>query len=189
MQHRFILITALVGSSIFIAPGAMATPRYFPGQEHKGDHKDKDRCDRIEVRDLVLKDKGTKLSVSGELECLKRDKDVDITLEAVGKVVTACLNPGGQAPKPHQPDPFVREFEGEDYIPEEYIEKGMAEFKVVTEPLSLTGRRCKPNWTEVVKDVRFFKAKITIEQGSQTKVIKCTFDPSSDGKIKDADCE
>lgn len=182
---QFTLSAAIFAASTLTTPAAMASE---PGDKFEGG-KGGDKCDKIKVEDLDFYDLGEKLKVKGKLACLQK-KDVDIYVEARGKALVLCKNPGGKFPPGQNPNKVWVETEGDVCIDENELENKCAEFKVVTYEPDVD-HVCKDKWTAVLKDVSFVRATITIEQGGyKKKELHCTFpDGTKDGEVKDVDCD
>ncbi|MGH8823346.1 MAG: hypothetical protein ACRDVN_02575, partial [Jiangellaceae bacterium] len=83
---------------------------------------------------------------------------------------------------------------GSQAIPEEEIKNGNTPFSVTTtapDPVIPGAPDCpNPNWTELIEDLAFTSATITVEQppGTVVLTVTCTIDPaSSDGSVPGGD--
>jgi hypothetical protein len=136
-------------------------------------------------------DGGLTLMASGELSGLG-DGDVLVTLDATADVIATCANNGGNEAPGQNPAPIT--VSGTQAIPDPQNKNGNTPFAVVTmsPPSTIPGAPdCpNPNWTEIIEDLLFTSATITVEQpaGTVVLVIECTFDPpTSDGSVSKND--
>ncbi|MDC5699370.1 hypothetical protein OO014_19140 [Intrasporangium calvum] len=135
-------------------------------------------------------DLGLSLSASGELSGLGNG-DVLVTLAATGNPTSTCGNPGTNKWQAPGQNPASVTLTGTQAIPDSQIKNGNTPFgPVITdEPESpVPGAPDCPNssWTELITDVAFTGAVITVEQppGTVVLTVTCTIDPpSADGAI------
>ncbi len=132
-------------------------------------------------------DGGLTLAAAGELSGLGNG-DVLVTLEAEADVTATCTNQGGNQAPGQNPAPIS--VKGSQAIPEEEIKNGNTPFSVVTvaPPAEIEGAPdcSNPNWTELIEDLSFTSAVITVEQPPGTVVLTVTCSispPSSDGSV------
>lgn len=136
-------------------------------------------------------DGGLTLNAMGELAGLGNG-DVLVIIEATADVTSTCTNQGGNQAPGQNPAPIT--VEGSQSIPAEEIKNGNTPFDVTTiaPPAEIPGAPdCpNPNWTELIEDLAFTSAVITVEQpeGNVVLVVSCTFDPpTSDGAVSKQD--
>jgi hypothetical protein len=138
-------------------------------------------------------DGGLTLKAAGELSGLGNEQ-LRVTLEADADVLSTCTNQGGNQAPGQNPAPIT--VTGSVTIDPDKIDKnGNAPFSVVTvapEPNPIPGAPGCPNqnWTELIEDLKFTSAKITVEQPEEVVVlvVDCTIDPpSSNGDISKND--
>ena len=134
-------------------------------------------------------DSGLVLESTGALAGLGNE-DVTITLEATGDPTAVCKNPGGSNEPPgHNPAPIT--VTGSQSIPKEMLENGNVSFEVATDgPKSpVPGAPDCPNkrWSQVILDMAFTSATITVEQGGKVVLeIDVKFrSPTTDGLVPD----
>ena len=138
-------------------------------------------------------DSGLVLLITGALSGLGNG-DVLITLDVLGNPLASCINPGSGEHRPPGQNPAELALTGVTSIPEEEIKNGNTPFSVATIPpvTPIPGAPDCPNprWREVIEDIAFTAATITVEQpeGFTVLTVSCTIDPpSSDGKIDRGD--
>jgi len=148
-------------SSVHLKGGARAEPAFFDG--------------------------GLTLNASGALAGLGNG-DVLVTLDATADVSSTCTNQGGNQAPGQNPAPL--DVTGSVAIPEDEIKNGTTPFSVTTvapDPVIAGAPGCpNTNWTELIEDLSFTNATITIEQppGTVVLTVTCTIDPaSSDGSV------
>lgn len=158
--------TAAIGASVHLKGGAHATPTFT--------------------------DNGLTLSAAGSLAGLGND-DILVTLSATGQPTATCGNPGTNTFQAPGRNPAEVTLTGTEAIPAGEIKNGNVDFSVVTDaPQSpILGAPDCPNssWTEIITDVAFTGAIITVEQppGTVVLTVSCTFSsPTSDGAVPDA---
>lgn len=152
---------------------------------------------RPSLRNLEFTDLGRSLAIEGQGRNLRRDRgDVTISVLATAEVDVVCINPGGNEVPGQKPDNFEVDLEGfERFRQRDVDHNGRLWFDLETDAV---GSRIpgapdcpNPNWTERVRRVRFFDARITLRQGHQRTTVLCTFDPPTrDGRVRnrDVDC-
>ncbi len=144
-------------------------------------------------------DGGLTLMASGVLAGLGNG-DVLIIVEAVGDPMAVCINPSQKDGKDQQPagqNPAEVVLTGTEAIPEEEVKNGNTPFGPIQteEPESpIPGAPECPgsNWSEVITDVSFTSATITVEQpeGNVVLVVECTINPpTEDGIVSRGDVE
>jgi hypothetical protein len=138
-------------------------------------------------------DNGLTLTADGELSGLGNG-DVFVAIVATADVAATCINPGSGAHEPPGQNPAEATVEGSLTIPEDEVKNGNTPFSVVTDPpeTPIPGAPdCpNPNWTEVIDDLAFTSATITVEQplGTLVLTVTCTIDPpTSDGVVSKQD--
>jgi hypothetical protein len=136
-------------------------------------------------------DGGLTLTASGELSGLGNG-DVLVTLEAEADVTAVCRNQGGNEAPGQNPAPIT--VQGYQAIPEEEIKNGNTPFSVETvapvSPIPDAPHCPNPNWDEIIRDLSFTSATITVEQppGNPVLTVVCTLDPpTSDGPVDKGD--
>lgn len=145
---------------------------------------------RLEHGEPTFEDKGEALKATGKLKNLDKKKDVRITLTAKAILEARCKNPHGHEPPGHNPVKKEIEVTGWERFPEKKIEYGKLSFDVKTRkpesPIPYAPDCPNKNWTEVIKDLSFKSAKLTVEQpeGKRVLTVWCTFSPpTSDGDV------
>lgn len=136
-------------------------------------------------------DGGLALSGSGELAGLGNG-DVLVTLNATANVAATCTNQGSHQAPGQNPAPIS--VTGSQAIPEGEVKNGTTPFSVATVPPDpvIPGARDCPNtnWTELIENLLFTSATITVEQpvGTVVLVVSCSFSPpTSDGAVPKQD--
>ncbi|MGH8826321.1 MAG: hypothetical protein ACRDVZ_01740 [Jiangellaceae bacterium] len=136
-------------------------------------------------------DGGLTLAASGALSGLGNG-DVLVTLDATADVTSTCTNQGGNQAPGQNPAPLT--VTGSQAIPAGEIKNGTTPFAVITvapDPVIAGAPDCSnPNWTELIEDLSFTSAVITVEQppGTVVLTVTCTIDPaSSDGAVPGGD--
>jgi hypothetical protein len=131
-------------------------------------------------------DNGLTLTAAGELSGLGNG-DVLVTLAATGNPTAVCQNPsndGIQEPPGQNPAPVT--LTGTQAIPEDQVKNGNTPFGPIetdppVSPIPGAPDCPNPNWTEIITDVAFTSAIITVEQpaGTTVLIVECTFDPAT----------
>jgi len=175
MLRRALIVSALVAAMAISATTAFASSVHLKG----GTHAEPD-----------FTDNGLTLTAAGELAGLGNG-DVVVTMSATADVTATCSNPsqdGVHQPPGQNPAPIT--VTGSSTIPATEIKNGNTPFTVTTEPpeTPIAGAPDCPNksWTELITDVAFTSATITVEQPEGTLVltVDCTFSsPTSDGSV------
>jgi hypothetical protein len=118
------------------------------------------------------------ITVAGKLAGLG-NKDITITVEAVGTANVTLFNPAGH-PAPGQNKVPVRSL-GEITISKDEIKNGNVEFAVTTAKLrEITGTELgAPNdlWTVQINSVDFSSVTVTVVQGGKTVLTKTFVNP------------
>lgn len=134
-------------------------------------------------------DNGLTLSAAGSLAGLGNG-DVLVTLSATGQPTATCGNPGTNTFQAPGRNPAAVTLTGSEAIPASEIKNGNVDFSVVTDPpvSPIPDAPDCPNssWTEIITDVAFTSAIITVEQppGTLVLTVTCTFSsPTSDGSV------
>jgi hypothetical protein len=126
---------------------------------------------------LTLNSNNT-VTVGGKLAGLG-NKDITITVEAVGTANVTLLNPAGHA-APGQ-NKFPIRSVGAVSIPKSEIKNGSVEFSVTTAPLrEISGTELgAPNdqWTVRINSVDFSRVTVTVVQGGKTVLSKTFVNP------------
>ncbi len=134
-------------------------------------------------------DNGLTLTGAGDLAGLGNG-DVLVTLVAMANPTATCGNPGANTWEAPGQNPAPVEVTGSVAIPDEEIKNGNTPFSVTTNaPVTpIPGAPDCPNsqWTEVITDMAFTSATITVEQpvGTTVLTVSCTFSsPTTDGSV------
>ena len=177
-MRRFGIILFVVLAVMAIAPAAWAANVHFKGGSHAGP---------------AFRDNGLTLSASGALAGLGNE-DIVIRLSATGNPTGTCGNPGTNTWQAPGQNPAPVTLTGTQSIPASKIKNGEVSFNVTTQgPRSpVPGAPDCPNkrWTELITDVAFTSATITVEQPAGTVVLQvtCSFSPATkDGSISSRD--
>jgi len=141
----------------------------------------------------TFQDLGLALEAMGSLSGLGNG-DILVTLEAEADVVSVCANNGGNEAPGQNPAPIT--VSGAQAIPEGEVKNGTTPFDVSTvapaSPIPGAPDCPNPNWSEIIVDLSFTSATITIEQPAGTTVltVSCTFDPPTEnGAVPKGDVE
>lgn len=117
-------------------------------------------------------DLGIQLNVTGDLAGLGNG-DILVSLEAEADVVAVCQNQGGNQAPGQNPAPIT--VGGSQSIPAEEIKNGNVSFDVTTlaplTPIPGAPDCPNPNWDEIIVDLIFTSATITVEQPPGTVVL------------------
>ena len=155
--------TAAVASSVHLKGGAKAEPSF--------------------------NDQGLVLNALGALSGLGNE-DVLITVTATALPTATCGNPGRNTFQAPGQNPAEVEVSGSQSIPASQIKNGNTSFALRTEPpvSPIPGAPDCPNssWTEIISDLAFTSAVITVEQpvGNLVLTVTCTFSSrTSDGLV------
>jgi len=149
--------------TLFALATVLTTPAFASSVHLKGDHSKP-----------AFTDNGLTLTASGELSGLGFG-DVLVNISAVANPTGTCGNPGGntfQAP-------------GQNPPPASELKNGNTPFSVTTNSPTtpIPGAPDCPNssWTEIITDMSFISAVITVEQPSPTVVltVTCAFSPAT----------
>jgi len=173
-MRRFSVTLFVVIGLMAIAPAALASSVHFKGGAHAGP---------------TFRDNGLTLTASGALAGLGNG-DIVVTLSATGNPTGTCGNPGTNTFQAPGQNPAPVTLTGSQSIPAPKIKNGEVSFSVTTQgPVSpVPGAPDCPNrlWTELITDVAFTSATITVEQPAGTVVLQatCTFSPpTTDGTV------
>jgi len=173
-MRRFSVTLLVVVGLMAIAPAALASNVHFKGGSHAGPS---------------FRDNGLTLSASGALAGLGNENIV-IRLSATGNPTGTCGNPGTNTFQAPGQNPAPVTLTGTQSIPASEIKNGEVSFAVTTQgPVSpVPGAPDCPNshWTELITDVAFTSATISVEQPSGTVVLQvtCWFSPAtSNGSV------
>ena len=168
-MRRLGLIVLVVVGLMAIAPAALASSVHFKGGADAGP---------------TFFDNGLTLSASGALAGLGNE-NILITLSATGNPTGTCGNPGTNTFQAPGQNPAPVTLTGTQSIPASKIKNGEVSFGVTTEgPVSpVPGAPDCPSvhWTELITDVAFTSATITVEQPAGTTVLQvtCRFSPAT----------
>jgi len=117
-------------------------------------------------------DLGIQLNASGSLSGMGNE-DILVTIEAEADVVSVCQNQGGNEAPGQNPAPIT--VSGSQSIPSEEIKNGNVAFSVTTlaplTPIPGAPDCPNPNWEEIIEDLIFTSATITVEQPLGTVVL------------------
>ena len=132
-------------------------------------------------------DGGLTLAATGELAGLGNG-DVLVTLTARADVTATCTNQGGNQAPGQNPAPIT--VTGSQAIPAAEIKNGNTPFSVVTvapNPVIAGAPDCpNTNWTELIEDLAFTSATITVQQppGTLVLTVTCAFSsPTANGPV------
>ena len=166
---------------LFVLATVLTTPAFASSPHLKGDHSVP-----------AFTDNGLTLTGSGELAGLGF-RDVLVTLVAVANPTATCGNPGGNTFQAPGQNPAPITVTGSEAIPASEIMNGNTPFTVTTKaPTSpIPGAPGCPNtsWTEIITDISFTSATITVQQppGTTVLTVSCTFSPAtSNGAVPTA---
>jgi len=173
-MRRIAVVVVVVVGLFAIAPSAFASSVHFKGGSNAGP---------------TFRDYGLTLSALGALAGLGNE-DIVIGLSATGNPTGTCGNPGTNTFQAPGQNPAPVTLTGTQSIPASEIKNGNVSFNVTTQgPVSpVPGAPDCPNrhWTELITDVAFTSATITVEQPVGTVVLQvtCTFSsPTTNGTV------
>ena len=136
-------------------------------------------------------DLGLSLRAAGKLAGLGNG-DIVITLTAQADVVSTCTNQGGNQAPGQNPAPIT--VAGAVSIPEPEVKNGTVAFTIDTvapDPVIPGAPDCpNPNWTELIEDLSFTSAIISVEQPAGTDVLRVECDfavPTFNGAVPTGD--
>jgi len=127
-------------------------------------------------------DQGITLNVMGNLAGLGGG-DVVIDMTAQADATAVCINPGTGEQRPPGQNPAPATVGGQTVIPQNQIKNGNVSFTVTTTapttPVPGAPDCPNANWREVITDLAFTSATITVKQPAPTVVltVTCTFSP------------
>jgi hypothetical protein len=177
-MRRFGITLFVVLAIMAMAPAALAANVHFKGGAHAGP---------------TFRDNGLTLSAFGALAGLGNENLV-VKLSATGNPTGTCGNPGTNTWQAPGQNPAPVTLTGTESIPASKIKNGEVSFSVTTQgPVSpVPGAPDCPNrlWTELITDVAFTSATITVEQPVGTVVLQvtCWFSPAtSNGNVPGRD--
>jgi hypothetical protein len=128
-------------------------------------------------------DLGLALKANGSVSGLGNG-DVTVNLTAVGQPKAVCQNPGSGIHEPPGQNPAEVTLGGTQAIPASDIKNGTLSFGLQTgaPPSPVEGAPECPSgsWTEIITDVAFTSAHITMQQNGATVLdVTCTFSPAT----------
>ena len=137
-------------------------------------------------------DNGLTLTAQGVLAGLGF-QDIQVDMSATANPVATCTNHGQHQAPGQNPAPVAVSATPES-IPASAVKNGNASFSLTTNPPSpnpIPGAPDCPNsnWTEVITDLAFTSAVITVEQplGTVALMVTCIFNPQTvDGPVAKA---
>lgn len=136
-----------------------------------------------------FKDLGLSLEEFGSLSGLGGG-DVLISVDAEANPTATCGNPGTNTFEAPGRNPAPVDVTGSESIPAPEVKNGETPFDVTTDPppTHVAGAVDCPNssWTEIITDLAFTSATMTVEQpvGTTVLVVTCTFNPpTSNGPV------
>jgi hypothetical protein len=142
-------------------------------------------------KDPSFNDQGITLATSGALSGLGNG-DIVVDMVAHADATSTCTNQGGNQAAGQNPAPVT--VGGQTVIPEGQIKNGTVSYTVTTiaptTPVPGAPGCPKSNWTEVITDLSFTDATITVQQPAGTVVLTvgCTFSPAtSNGTVPAGD--
>lgn len=132
-------------------------------------------------------DNGLTLTAVGDLAGLG-NQNIEVTLSATGRVTATCTNRGGNQPPGQNPAPVS--LAGVVSIPASEIRNGNVRFTVTTRapanPIPGAPDCPNRNFNEIITDIQFTSATITVEQppGTTALTVNCAFSsPTSNGAV------
>jgi hypothetical protein len=172
IRRTLMVALAAVAALVMVASAASASSVHLKGGRNA---------------EPAFSDGGLFLTASGEIAGLGNG-DVLVSLTAQADVTATCTNQGGTQAPGQNPAPIT--VTGSQAIPEDEIKNGTTPFSVMTlapDPVIAGAPDCpNPNWTELIEDLAFTSAVITVEQppGTTVLTVNCTISPaSSDGPV------
>ncbi len=163
---------------LFALATVLTTPAFATSVHLKGDHSAP-----------VFTDNGLTLTASGQLAGLGF-ADVIVNISAQANPTATCGNPGTNIQQAPGQNPATVTVTGSESILSTQIKNGNTPFSVTTNsPVTpIPGAPDCPNasWTEVITDLSFTSAVITVQQPPPTVVltVTCTFNPpTSNGLV------
>ncbi|TMI44045.1 hypothetical protein E6H19_08075 [Candidatus Bathyarchaeota archaeon] len=159
--------------TLFALATVLTTPAFASSVHLKGDHSKP-----------AFTDNGLTLTASGELSGLGFG-DVLVNISAVANPTGTCGNPGGNTFQAPGQNPAPVTVTGSVSIPTSELKNGNTPFSVTTNSPTtpIPGAPDCPNssWTEIITDMSFISAVITVEQPSPTVVltVTCAFSPAT----------
>jgi hypothetical protein len=168
----------VIGVLSIVASLSLVSPAYASSVHLKGDHSIP-----------AFTDNGLTLNAAGELSGLGF-QDVLVNIAAVANPTATCGNPGSKTTQAPGQNPAPVTVTGSESIPASEIKNGNTPFSVTTNPpvTPIPGAPGCPNssWTEVITDMAFTSATITVQQppGTTVLTVACTFSPAtSNGSV------
>jgi hypothetical protein len=171
-MRRIILVLAVPLTLGLMAQGALASSVHLKGGAHAKP---------------TFTDNGLTLTAAGALTGLGNG-DVAVVLNATANPTATCGNPGTNTFQAPGQNPASVNVTGSQFIPSSSIDKnGNVSFKVTTDApqTPVTGAPDCPNssWTEIITDMAFTSATITVYQpadasgtgGTLVLTVTCTF--------------
>jgi len=172
LRRTLFAVLAVVGALALTANAALAASPHLKGGRNAEPN---------------FTDGGLTLAASGDLAGLGNG-DVLVTLTAQADVTATCTNQGGNQAPGQNPAPIT--VTGSQGIPETEIKNGNTPFSVVTvtpDPVIPGAPDCpNANWTELIEDLAFTSAVITVQQppGTLVLTVTCAFgSPTGDGAV------
>ncbi len=165
-------------AALFVLATVITTPAFASSVHLKGDHAVP-----------AFTDNGLTLTASGALAGLGF-QDVLVRITALANPTATCGNPGTNTFQAPGQNPAPVTVTGSVSIPASEIKNGNTPFSVTTNPpiTPVPGAPDCPNsmWTEVITDLSFTNAVITVEQppGTVVLTVTCSFSPpTSNGAV------
>jgi len=171
LRKIWAIVTILAIATVF------TTPAFASSVHLKGDHSKP-----------AFTDNGLTLTSSGELSGLGFG-DVLVNISAVANPTGTCGNPGGNTFQAPGQNPAPVTVTGSVSIPASEIKNGNTPFSVTTNSPTtpIPGAPDCPNssWTEIITDMSFTSAVITVEQPPPTVVltVTCSFSPATSNGV------
>ncbi len=178
MEQRWLVGVVFLGAFLVVMAPVSGSNVHLKGGSHA---------------EAIFTDNGLTLTAAGALAGLGNG-DVLVTLDAMANPTATCGNPGTNTWEAPGQNPAPVEVTGSVAIPDSEIKNGNTPFTVTTNApeTPIPGAPDCPNakWTEVITDMAFTSATITVEQPAGTVVltVSCTFSsPTTDGSVPKAD--